>query len=249
VGGEKIPFSDWQFPFWDEFDHFWGGGEPKVLKKIYIPRVIFNIPSPPWHCGNYTTMQYYVVMCNCDRNSWCSEGASAEWYQGDSLTPTAGPSASGLEQSRPAKAVKQLPAESLQSTPHQVAMSTFGSSSVANWCEYKLQEEEEEEEEEFNIPLRFLKTSVQQVRPTIFICLSNGYTIKDVSCIVTKITPYVVFQWHAPQILILYYTRSKLYGNCSSNFANTTAARQESSRRFRSLWRVAEWKHKFKLTL
>jgi len=47
VGGGKIPFSDWQFPFWDEFDHFWGG-EPKVLKKIYIPRVIFNIPSPPW---------------------------------------------------------------------------------------------------------------------------------------------------------------------------------------------------------
>ena len=25
-----------------------GGGKPEHLKKIYRPRVIFNIPGPPW---------------------------------------------------------------------------------------------------------------------------------------------------------------------------------------------------------
>ena len=48
---KKCPIWDWQFPFLDEFDRFWGvgggGGKAKSLKKIYIPRVIFNIPSPP----------------------------------------------------------------------------------------------------------------------------------------------------------------------------------------------------------
>ena len=44
----KIPFWEWQFPFWDKSDHFRrGGGKAKCLKKIYIPRAIFNIPGPP----------------------------------------------------------------------------------------------------------------------------------------------------------------------------------------------------------
>ena len=60
-----------------------------------------------------------------------SDGASAEWYEGNNPTPTAGPLPSGQEQAL-SRSAKRLRSASFEiATPHQVATSTFASSSVA----------------------------------------------------------------------------------------------------------------------
>jgi hypothetical protein len=59
-----------------------------------------------------------------------SDGASAEWYEGENPTSTVGPSTTDQEQalSRPPKRLRT--ASSGTATPYQVATSTFASSSV-----------------------------------------------------------------------------------------------------------------------
>ncbi len=59
-----------------------------------------------------------------------SDGASAEWYEGENPTPTGGPSTTDQKQALPRPAKRPRTASSGTSTPHQVATSTLASSSV-----------------------------------------------------------------------------------------------------------------------